>query len=156
MIKSKIKKIIIVSAFLFLSFQIQIFSQTDWEKWERKEIDYRLTDNFKEREYDFSSGNVGEFLAKSVANTYWFFVSDVDGDNCPFRPSCSAFFIYAVKETNIIQGSLMFFDRFTRDLNVFKYGKYPVDKSKHYYDPASLYSLSSHNIRYIPPDEIIP
>ena len=124
-------------------------AQTDWEKWEKADIDYTLKDNYRHRDYSFDSGNVGNFGVKSFVNAYWFFVSDVDGDNCPFRPSCSSFFVDAVKETNIFQGTLMFFDRFTRDINIFKEGKYPREKSGYYYDPSSLYTLSK-KINYIP------
>jgi putative component of membrane protein insertase Oxa1/YidC/SpoIIIJ protein YidD len=155
MLKSKIKKVILVNALLFLSFQLNLFAQNDWEKWEKKDTDYRMQEKFKSRDYDFNTDNAGEFFLKSVANTYWFFISDVDGNNCPFTPSCSAFFVDAVKETNVLQGTLMFFDRFTRDLNIFKYGNYPLHKSKHFYDPANLYTLSKNEIKYIPPDEIV-
>ncbi len=139
--------------FFLLSAQLSLFAQTDWDKWGKAENNYKMENNFRSRDYSFHSESVGEFAAQSFANVYWFFISDVDGDNCPFRPSCSAFLIDAVKETNILQGSLMFFDRFTRDLNIFKKGNYPRLKSKHYYDPASLYSLSAHKINYIPPGE---
>ena len=148
-------KFIFIYFFLFLSLSLNLFAQTEWEKWGKTEIDYRLEDNFRNRDYNFESENVGEFVLKSFTNTYWFFISDVDGDNCPFRPSCSAFFLDATKETNILQGSLMFFDRFTRDLNLFKKGNYPIVKSKHYYDPAALYTLSREEILYIPENEVL-
>ncbi len=128
--------------FVLLIFSENLFSQTDWEKWGKAETDYTIKDNYRHRNYDFNSDNAENFIVKSFANAYWFFVSDLDGDNCPFRPSCSAFFVDAVKETNIFQGTLMFFDRFTRDTNIFKEGKYPREKSGYYYDPSSLYTLS--------------
>lgn len=138
---------------MLLFFSTNLFSQTDWEKWGKAETDYTIKDNYRHRNYNFNSDNAGNFVVKFFANAYWFFVSDLDGDNCPFRPSCSAFFVEAVKETNIFQGTLMFFDRFTRDTNVFKEGKYPREKSGHYYDPSSLYTLSG-KIYYIPVNEI--
>lgn len=141
-------------AFLFLLPGLNIFAQTDWVKWEKAGTDYRFNDHSYNREYSFKSATAGEFVLKSFANAYWFLISDVDGENCPFRPSCSSFFLDAVNETNILQGSLMFFDRFTRDINVFKNEKYPRLLSKHYYDPASLYTLSDE-INYIPPGEIV-
>ena len=139
--------------FLVLIFSTNLFSQTDWEKWGKAKIDYTFKDNYRHRDYNFSSDNAGSFLVKSFVNTYWFFISDLDGDNCPFRPSCSAFFLDAVKETNIFQGTLMFFDRFTRDTNIFKEGEYPREKSGYYFDPSSLYTLSG-KINYIPAKEI--
>lgn len=140
---------------LFLLITTHLFAQTDWKRWDKAEYDFRLENNFRQRNYSFDTDNIGQFFIKSFVNIYWFFVSDVDGDNCHFRPSCSAFFVDAVKETNIFQGSLMFFDRFTRDLNVFKEGKYPQLNRRYYYDPAALYSLSPSKIRYIPPNEIM-
>ena len=138
---------------MLLFFSTNLFSQTDWKKWGKAKTDYILKDNYRHRDYNFNSNNAGKFVVKSFINAYWFFVSDLDGDNCPFRPSCSAFFLDAVKETNIFQGTLMFFDRFTRDTNIFKEGKYPLEKLGYYYDPSSLYTLSG-KIHYIPAKEI--
>ena len=84
-------------------------------------------------------------------NAYWFFISDVDGDNCAFQPTCSSFFIDATEETNIFQGSLMFSDRLIRDTNPFKINDYPRDKSGYYYDPAYNYTLNQRRIKYLPP-----
>ncbi len=144
-----------VNIFLLVLLSLNLYAQTDWEKWDKTEFDYTIKDNSRNRDYSFESDNPGEFILKSFANGYWFFISDVDGDNCPFRPSCSAFFLDAVKETNIFQGSLMFFDRFTRDLNIFKKGNYPKVQTGHYYDPPKLYTLSKDKIHFIQPNEIL-
>jgi putative component of membrane protein insertase Oxa1/YidC/SpoIIIJ protein YidD len=133
-----ISLIILISALL----SINLFAQTDWEKWGKAEIDYKVKSSLRHRDYCFNSDNTGKFVLKSFVNAYWFFISEVDGDNCPFRPSCSAFFVDAVNETNFYQGTLMFFDRFTRDLNIFKKGEYPRTREGYYYDPTSLYTLS--------------
>jgi putative component of membrane protein insertase Oxa1/YidC/SpoIIIJ protein YidD len=133
-----ISLIILISALL----SINLFAQTDWEKWGKAEIDYKVKSSLRHRDYSFNSDNAGKFVLKSFVNAYWFFISEVDGDNCPFRPSCSAFFVDAVNETNFYQGTLMFFDRFTRDLNIFKKGEYPRTREGYYYDPTSLYTLS--------------
>ncbi|HSP89158.1 MAG TPA: membrane protein insertion efficiency factor YidD [Ignavibacteriaceae bacterium] len=146
-------KYFLLNIFLFVSSNL--FAQGDWKKWDKKEFDYRLKENSRNRDYSFDSDNPGEFVLKSFANGYWFFFSDVDGDNCPFRPSCSAYLLDAVQETNIFQGSLMFFDRFTRDLNLFKKGNYPKTKTGRYYDPVYLYTLSEDKIHFIPPSEIV-
>ncbi len=61
------------------------------------------------------------------------------------------FLLESVKETNLAQGILMFFDRFTSDTNV--YGRkehYPHYDSKHFYDPVSLYTLDDRKIKFIP------
>jgi putative component of membrane protein insertase Oxa1/YidC/SpoIIIJ protein YidD len=108
------------------------------------------------RDYSFEADNAGEFLMKSFANAYWFFISDVDGDNCPFRPTCSSFFLQSVNETNIFQASLMFFDRFTRDINIEKgHNHYPRQRAGYYYDPAQNYTLNQGRIKYLPPAFIV-
>jgi putative component of membrane protein insertase Oxa1/YidC/SpoIIIJ protein YidD len=148
-------KYIFTIIFLFIISSLNVYAQTDWEKWGKSEFDFGIKDNSRSRDYSFESDNAGEFILKSFANGYWFFISDVDGDNCPFRPSCSAFFLDAVQETNIFQGSLMFFDRFTRDLNIFKKGNYPKVQTGRYYDPVNLYTLSNDKIYFIPANEIV-
>jgi len=152
-------KIFFISVLLFTG---TVFSQTEnsnkldenagWVKWGKADDRYEKPNKFRHREYSFDSESVSGFVAKATANAYWYFFSDLDGDNCPFRPSCSAFFVQASKETNIVQGTLMFFDRFTRDINVYKrYEHYPRVKDGHYYDPVSLYTLDENKINYIPP-----
>lgn len=163
MIMFKMTKIFSV---IFLSFTIFTFSQTDHSlkikhsteqlKWGKAEIRYEKPNEFRHRDYSFESESVSGFVAKSTANAYWYFVSDLDGDNCPYSPSCSAFFVQASKETNIVQGTLMFFDRFTRDYNIYKrHEHYPRVKNGHYYDPVSLYTLDEEKINYIPPSTTV-
>jgi putative component of membrane protein insertase Oxa1/YidC/SpoIIIJ protein YidD len=153
-IKKRVKiKYTYVIVFTSLFFLVDLYSQTDWEKWGKAELDYKFNDSFRSRDYSFDSDNAGKFILKSFVNAYWFFVSDVDGDNCPFRPSCSAFFYDAVNETNIFQGTLMFFDRFTRDLNIFKKGEYPRTREGYYYDPSFLYTLSKVDL--LQPNEAV-
>lgn len=151
MIKNKI------AIFLLLTvFSASAFCQTDQLKWQKADLSYEKPNNFRHRDYSFESGNIGEFVKKSFANTYWFFISDVDGDNCPFRPSCSAFLMQSVDETNILQGTLMFFDRFTRDMNLYKgLGHYPRVKTGYYYDPPQNYTLQTKKINYLPPSVVV-
>ncbi len=152
-------KIFFISVLLFT---VSVFSQTDrslrdgekpgWVKWGTADYRYAKPNEFRKREYSIDTENVSGFIAKSTVNAYWYFISELDGDNCPFRPSGSAFFVQASKETNILQGTLMFFDRFTRDYNLYKrYERYPRVKDGHYYDPVALYTLDEDKIEYIPP-----
>ena len=138
--------------FLFLFIpQLAVFSQTDWVRWEKSDPTYQLKNYYLEREYDLSIESVSDVIVKPVINTYWFFVSDVDGANCPFQPSCSSFLVQSIKETNVFQGVVMFFDRFTRDTNIFgRHEHYPRYGKNHFYDPVSLYTLEEENINYIP------
>ena len=134
-----------------------MFCQTDWVKWEKAEYDYRKSNDFRHRDYSYDNDSTAsQYVVKTTANAYWYFVSDLDGENCPFRPSCSAFFVESSKQTNIFQGTLMFFDRFTRDLNIYKrHEHYPRVRDGFFYDPVSLYTLDESKVNYIPPSAII-
>lgn len=144
-------------AFLFLLLTpTSVFCQVENLKWQKSDISYEKQIHTNKRNYSFESDNTGEFLAKSIANAYWFFISDADGDNCTFRPTCSAFLIQSIKETNIFQASLMFFDRFTRDMNIVKsHNHYPRVSAGYYYDPPNNYRLNQRQIRYLPPAFIV-
>jgi putative component of membrane protein insertase Oxa1/YidC/SpoIIIJ protein YidD len=152
-------KIFFISVLLYTGFVYPQGEQSNrpddkagWIKWGKADYRYERSHKFRHREYSFDSENVSGFVAKATANAYWYFISELDGDNCPYRPSCSAFFVQASKETNIVQGTLMFFDRFTRDFNIYKrYEHYPRVKDGYYYDPVSLYTLDEKKIDYIPP-----
>jgi putative component of membrane protein insertase Oxa1/YidC/SpoIIIJ protein YidD len=141
---------------LLLVFIPSAFCQVENLKWQKADLSYEKQTHSSKRDYSFESENAGELLAKSLANAYWFFISDVDGDNCPFRPSCSAFLMQSINETNIFQSSLMFFDRFTRDMNIAKgFGHYPRVSDGHYYDPPQNYTLNKNKIIYLPPAYIV-
>ncbi len=151
MIKSKVKIVLLI---IFIS--TSAFCQLENLKWKKADLPYEKPNNFRHRNYSFEFIDVGDFLKKSVAYTYWFFISDFDGDNCPFRPTCSAFLMQSVEETNIAQGMLMFFDRFTRDMNLYKgHNHYPRVKSGHYYDPPYNYNLNQNKIKYLPSTYIV-
>jgi putative component of membrane protein insertase Oxa1/YidC/SpoIIIJ protein YidD len=133
-----------------------LFSQTDWEKWGKTDYPYEIHQDKTQRNYSISGENAGEILFKTAAAGYWIFISDVDGDNCPFNPTCSSFFLQSVKETNIVQGTFMFADRFTRDMDIFgRMTHYPIARNKHFYDPPTLYSLDKSKIKYIPAGAVV-
>ena len=126
------------------------YSQTDWERWNKADFSYEMHKDKNLRSYSIDGENFGKIILKTAITGYWIFISDVDGDNCPFSPTCSSFFIQSVKETNILQGSLMFADRFTRDMDIFgRISHYPIAKNKHFYDPPTLYTLDKDKIKYI-------
>lgn len=118
-----------------------ISAQTELRRWEAREINYELAshnhiDSLKEKQTNSGS------LLSLLHQCYSFFISDLDGDNCPFTPSCANFFMEAVDETNFFKGILMFADRFTRDLNLFKvYSDYSI-KSGKFFDPPYNYTLT--------------
>jgi putative component of membrane protein insertase Oxa1/YidC/SpoIIIJ protein YidD len=145
-----------IIAFTFFLLQITIYHQTDWIRWDKSDPTYQIQDTYLEREYDFTIESVSDVFVKPVMNTYLFFISDVDGANCPFHPSCSSFLMQSIKETNLLQGTFMFFDRFTRDINVFgRHEHYPKYSKNHFYDPVSLYTLDERKINYIPANSFI-
>lgn len=128
---------------LCLVFTFSLFAQTDWQRWQKSEISYSEKIDDPERSYSLRSDDPFEFLLKTAAVTYWFFISDVDGDNCPFDPSCSSFFLESVKASNIIEGTLVFSDRFTRDFNVFNRSNYHITRRGRLADPPEKYLLST-------------
>lgn len=146
-------KITLFLASLFIS---SAFCQIENLKWQKADVSYEGQIHYNKRNYSFESDDTGEFLAKSFANAYWFFISDVDGDNCPFKPTCSAFLLQSIKETNIFQASLMFFDRFTRDMNIAKnHNHYPRVSAGYFYDPPQNYTLNLNRINYLSPSIIV-
>lgn len=136
---------------ILLFCSASFYAQTDWVKWEKADLSYSKNSEVTKRNYSISGESFSDLALKSLASVYWFFISDVDGDNCPFRPTCSGFLIEAVKETSLPQGTLMFFDRFTRDLNIFgRMNRYPRYGALHFHDPVDLYTLNEDKIRYLP------
>ena len=147
----------LLSTFLvFILTAPNLCAQTEIVKWGKADYSYELPIHNNGRDYSFNSKNVGDIFLKSIADSYWILFSDVDGDNCSFSPTCSSFLLQAVHQTNLFQGTIMFFDRFTRDMDIYKkYDHYPRVKDGHYFDPPSLYTLDENKIKYLPPSEIL-
>jgi putative component of membrane protein insertase Oxa1/YidC/SpoIIIJ protein YidD len=141
----------LLTIFFCLVLSLISYSQTDLEKWNKAEISYQLPVEKEERNFSLSIDDPADIIIKPMLNVYWFFISDVDGKNCPFYPSCSEFFAESVKTTNFLQGTLMFFDRFTRDLNFYnRNAHYKIIRKGRYYDPAELYTLDEKDMHLIP------
>ncbi len=142
------KKILLITVFLSVCSQ----AQTDWERWEK--IDFVS-------QFQNLGKSENETLQKSsflsvLKDSYYFLISDLDGDNCPFYPTCSNFFVHAVHETNILKGTLMFADRFTRDSNLFKSKlHYAYHISGKLYDPIDNYLLADSSIIFHSRDKIV-
>jgi putative component of membrane protein insertase Oxa1/YidC/SpoIIIJ protein YidD len=140
--------------FLVLLLSVYAFPQSEKMKWGKSDYSYSINSIEDGRDYSVNFKNPVNAVAKSFINAYWFLISDLDGDNCPYHPSCSAFFVDAVEESNIVTGTLLFFDRFTRDASIVgRYNRYPKHKSGRLYDPAYLYYPGS--AAYIPPSKVI-
>jgi hypothetical protein len=122
-------------------------AQPEWTKWNAVEPNYT-------RVKTESSQRSNNDLLSFLANGYRYFISDVDGDNCPFEPSCSAFFVRSIKSEGVIKGFLMFSDRFVRDINFFKgFEDYPVSANGKFYDPPEIYSLLPNKYQAIPNED---
>ena len=127
--------------FIFFFFSLIISAQPETYKWEKEKTDYKI-EYVLQKKHQINSSSFSTLIVSGMQFTYYKLFSEYDGDNCPFYPSCSAFFVDAVEETNIIQGALMFADRFTRDTNFFKgLQSYPVHRNGKFYDPAYKYAL---------------
>ena len=124
-------------------------AQTKLSHWDESLIHYAVIDSATGTK---ASTSLSATLSGVIVVPYHILISDVDGDRCPFTPTCSAFLMDACNQTNIFQGALMFFDRFTRDSNVFDRDEhYPVAKKRHrYIDPASNYRLRDSLIIIVP------
>lgn len=134
----------LLTVFIFTSHLI--YGQSDWVKWEAKQNTYEITDGAKFKIVP-PAFNTGSKIISAARTIYKTFFSDLDGDNCPFHPSCSQFYVDAVRETNLLKGTLMFADRFTRDLNFFKgLNHYPIDNSSKFFDPVYNYTLDASKI----------
>ncbi len=122
-----------VILFFFLSFPV--FSQA----WQPATVDYTEEIPVKKKYYEIT-GDVSEVAFKLLVNSYRLLISEPDGDNCPFAPSCSRFFIESLQQTNVIEAVLMASDRLIRDTSFGnKYEHYHTDKFGKLIDPPSRY-----------------
>jgi putative component of membrane protein insertase Oxa1/YidC/SpoIIIJ protein YidD len=130
-------------------------AQPEMTRWNKAEVSYELPVHGS-RIYRINTSSIGSVLETGFIFTYKFFISDLDGDNCAFYPTCSAFFIKAVRETNFLKGSLMFGDRFMRDTNFLKrQGYYPMHISGKLYDPVHNYKLNKSEVIYYPREILV-
>ncbi len=130
-----------------------IFAQTDWKRWQKVDVSYSIKSNGLEENHGHKKSSSTLSILK---DGYSFLISDLDGDNCPFYPTCSSFYVKSVSQTNIIKGTLMFADRFTRDSNLFKTREhYATHISGRLYDPIKNYLLTDSTIIYSSRDERI-
>jgi len=128
-----------VAAFLVASGFAQ--SALDDLKWKAVEPDYAPERVGTERDYAFEFEGALDAVATTTIYAYRFFISDVDGENCPFQPSCSQFFVEASRRYGVVRGGLMFADRFTRDATIVKTSaRYGAPEKGKYVDPPERYS----------------
>ncbi len=128
---------------LILTSPFFLYAQSEMEKWEKSEHSYEI----KPDKHSHQQESSGSSITSSFVSVYKFFISDLDGDNCAFNPSCSSFFSEAVYEVGFISGVLLFADRLTRDFNpAGRDENYQYKINGKYSDPVSRY-LSSNSHR---------
>ncbi len=133
---------------LFFFVVSSLFAQPEWHRWEAKKINYELPVNSDDKSFSGET-ELSVKIFSAVKEFYSFVISDLDGDNCPFYPSCSQFFVESIKETNIFQGAVMFSDRFTRDINFFKnIHQYSLHSSGKLFDPVENHTMLPHKYIY--------
>lgn len=109
------------------------------QSWEAVRVDYAEEIPVKKKYYEIK-GDVPEVVFRVLVNGYRLFISEPDGENCPFSPSCSRFFVEALGETNIVEAVLLTSDRLIRDTSFDnKYKHYHIDKHGYLIDPPSRY-----------------
>lgn len=120
---------------------VQLSAQTDWVRWEGVN-NYLIENNNYVKSNELSSSlnnkrisNISDLLVKFYKIT----ISDFDGDNCRFHPSCSEFFVESTRINSLFTSVLLFFDRLSRDTNIFSSGRYKTINNR-FYDPPSDYS----------------
>jgi len=132
--------------FLLISLSAQIqgqaFSEEENSVWTAKKPDYQSELKPEGKNYNLPFNSPSDFLTIPLIYTYWFAISEPDGDKCPFHPSCSSFLMNSIDDTGLLTGTLLFFDRFTRDANIVNRREhYPlVTKGKHF-DAHYVYLL---------------
>jgi len=139
LIKNKLPFIILIQ----IIFHLQLSAQTDWVRWNKSENYFIKNEQIEFHYHNFSDSivslntnklNIAALLVKFYKRT----ISDFDGDNCRFHPSCSEFFAQTNKITNPLISVFLFFDRLTRDTNIFSEGRYKIINNK-FYDPPEDY-----------------
>jgi len=141
-----------ILVFIFLFANI-VIAQTDWNRWQKAEVNYSTDVKGNKENHNHESSSSSLSILK---DGYSFLISDLDGDNCPFYPTCSTFFVESVSETNFIKGTLMFADRFTRDSNLFKTREhYPTHISGRLFDPIANYLLTDSTTIYYSREKIV-
>ena len=139
--------------FIIISVTNILVAQTDWKRWQKIETDYSIP---LERVEEGSNSDNSTSPLSILKGGYSFFISDLDGDNCPFYPTCSSFYVESVSKTNILKGTLMFADRFTRDSNIFKtHEHYPVYINGKLFDPTYNYTLIDSTIIYYSREKLV-
>jgi len=137
-----LRKLLCLKSFFgkYLNFFIWIICGVAYgQQWKAVDVDYAEEMPVKKKYYEIK-GDVPEIVFKVLVNGYRLFISDPDGENCPFSPSCSRFFVEALGKTNLIEAVLLTSDRLIRDTSFDnKYKHYHIDRFGYLIDPPLRY-----------------
>ena len=103
----QIKNIVIILILLSPS----IFAQTETEHWEQKKTDCKIIQH-TEKDYSVDTSSLGITLLSGFVNTYYFLISDLDGDN---------------KITNSVSGEIASSTYGRADIFISKFSTKPVN-----------------------------
>lgn len=133
-----IKNNLIVIFFIFL-LNSKLISQVDFIRWEKSD-NYLLIESRNSLAESFETKNINkkQSFIDVLLKVYKYSFSNFDGDNCSFYPSCSEFLAESFNLTNPLVSILLFFDRLSRDTNIFFKGDYVIINNR-YFDPPSDY-----------------
>lgn len=132
------KTILLIVLSLSLT-QLSFAQQKENQRWEKIPIRYSIPIEDFEHNLDLKFNKPSDYVLKPLLKLYRITISDADGANCPFDPSCSHFFLEAVDKTNFLEGLLLFSDRFQRDANVFNRTDYSLSQKRRLSDPVERY-----------------
>lgn len=116
-----------------------MISQVDFIRWEKSD-NYLLIESRNSLAESFETKNINkkQSFIDVLLKVYKYSFSNFDGDNCSFYPSCSEFLAESFNLTNPLVSILLFFDRLSRDTNIFFKGDYVIINNR-YFDPPSDY-----------------
>ncbi|MBU2586238.1 MAG: membrane protein insertion efficiency factor YidD [Bacteroidetes bacterium] len=130
---------ILLGLFSLSSIQFVSAQEKEDRRWEKVPVQYSISIADEKPKFDLKFKTAEDYVLKPALNLYRIFISDADGANCPFDPSCSHFFLDAVNKTNFLEGLLLFSDRFQRDANLFNRTEYSLSQNRRLSDPVERY-----------------
>jgi hypothetical protein len=93
-------------------------------------------ENVNQNNNDISSPMA--FLLMKGITLFQDYISPVDGDRCPMKPTCSAYALYAMKKHGFFIGAMMTADRLIHESDEIRYAPAIIQgESVRFYDPVS-------------------
>lgn len=120
----------------------QLYSEEENTVWSARKPEYQSELKPAGKIYNLQFNSLSDYLTVPLIYTYWIAISEPDGDKCPFHPSCSSFLMNSIDAEGLFTGTILFFDRFTRDANIVNRREhYPLFSHGKYFDAHNVYLL---------------